>query len=166
LAQLARVLPRADQLFAQPRQRFDHASEKLGSALRRNLQEHSHAFAAAASLLRPRPISRHIGVCGERTEALGRRLMRSQAARLAEARQRLDALGRLLDGVSYRGALERGFALVRGSDGRVRRRAAQVTNGEALSLTFADGETGATASGVPPKPRPKGNPRGGQGSLF
>ncbi len=34
LAQLARVLPRADQLFAQPRQRFDSAAERLpkGSA--------------------------------------------------------------------------------------------------------------------------------------
>src|SRR5271154_1795075 len=33
---LTRALPRADQLFAQPRQRFDVASERLGHALRRN----------------------------------------------------------------------------------------------------------------------------------
>jgi len=167
LAQLARVLPRADQLFAQPRQRYDHAAERLGGALRRNLQEHRRAFTEVAALLRPRPISRHIGVCGERTEALGRRLARSQTARLTEARQRLDALGRVLDGVSYRGALERGFALVRGPDGRVRRRAAQVVSGEALSLTFADGDVGAVAAGAPatPKPRSRAKP-GGQGSLF
>ncbi|MBV9992740.1 MAG: exodeoxyribonuclease VII large subunit [Alphaproteobacteria bacterium] len=171
LGQLARVLPRADQLFAAPRQRFDHAAEKLGNALKRNLQEHKRAFAEAAALLRPRPIARHIGVCGERTEVLGRRLARSQTVRLAEARQRLDALGRLLEGVSYRGALERGFALVRGPDGRVRRRAGEVASGEALSLTFVDGEVGAVASAVPtsvtqPKPRAKAKPAGGQGDLF
>ncbi len=51
LSQLARVLPRADQLFAQPQQRLDVASDKLGSALRRNLQEHRRAFGEAAALL-------------------------------------------------------------------------------------------------------------------
>ena len=43
LAGLARALPRADQLFAQPRQRFDYAAERLGQALRRNVQEHRRA---------------------------------------------------------------------------------------------------------------------------
>jgi exodeoxyribonuclease VII large subunit len=166
LAQLARVLPRADQLFAQPRQRFDHASERLTGALRHNLQEHKRAFAKAEALLRPKPIRNHIGICGERTEALGRRMSRAQSARLSEARRRLDALARVLEGVSYRGALERGFALVRGEDGKVRRRAGQVASGEALSLSFADGEVAAVASGTPAKPKPRGKPGGGQGSLF
>ncbi len=57
LQALARVLPRADQLFAQPRQRLDHVGERLGHALRRNLQEHRRAFAAAAALLRPKAVS-------------------------------------------------------------------------------------------------------------
>jgi exodeoxyribonuclease VII large subunit len=166
LAQLARVLPRADQLFAQPRQRFDHASERLGHALRRNLQEHRRAFAEAAALLRPKPIRTHIGISGERTDVLGRRLERAQAARLGEARRHLDALARVLEGVSYRGALERGFALVRGPDGAIKRRAEQIASGEALSLTFADGEVGAVAAGTAQKPKPREKPRGGQGSLF
>jgi exodeoxyribonuclease VII large subunit len=170
LTQLARVLPRADQLFAQPRQRFDHAAERLASALRRNLQEHKRRFVETAALLRPKPIATHIGVCGERTEALGRRLARSQSARLSEARQHLDALGRLLEGMSYRSALERGFALVRGRDGAIKRRMAQVAPGEALSLTFADGTVEATSAGAAPanpriKPRSK-PPAEPQGNLF
>ncbi|HVU20370.1 MAG TPA: exodeoxyribonuclease VII large subunit [Rhizomicrobium sp.] len=166
LTQLARVLPRADQLFAQPRQRFDNWAERLPKALQRNLQEHRRAFAEAAALLRPKPISTHIGVCGERTELLGHRLARSQTARLAEARRHVDALGRVLEGLSYRSALDRGFALVRGADGAIRRRAGQVASGEGLSLTFADGEVGAVATGTPPKPKSRGKPSGGQGSLF
>jgi exodeoxyribonuclease VII large subunit len=169
LTQLARVLPRAEQLFAQPRQRFDHAAERLGRALSQNLQAHRRAFAEAAALLRPRPITTHIGVCHERTAALARRLLQIQAARLGEARRQVDGLARVLEGVSYRSALERGFALVRGVDGHVKRRAGQVAGGEELSLTFADGAVGAVAGGAaaPAKAKPREKSKGGgQGSLF
>jgi exodeoxyribonuclease VII large subunit len=149
LAALARVLPRADQLFAQPRQRFDYASEKLSRALRRNLQEHRRAFAEASALLRPKPIWRHVGVCGERTEVLGRRLDRIQRTQLAKKRAALDSVSRILESVSFKGVLERGFALVRGADGHVRRRAEAVRSGERLSITFADGTRDAVASGAP-----------------
>ncbi|HEX4293932.1 MAG TPA: exodeoxyribonuclease VII large subunit [Rhizomicrobium sp.] len=166
LAQLARVLPRADQLFAQPRQRFDSAAERLPKALLGNLQKHRRAFAEAAALLRPKPIRTHIGVCGERTEVLARRLVRSQTTRLGEARRHVDALARVLEGLSYRSALERGFALVRGADGAIKRRAAQVASGEALSLTFVDGGVGAVAAGPAAKPKPRGKGPDGQGDLF
>ena len=170
LSQLARVLPRADQLFAQPRQRFDVASDKLSSALRRDLQEHCRAFTEISALLRPKPIGRQIAVCGERTQVLGRRLQRSFTARLNEDRKRLEATARVLSSVSYRGVLERGFVLVRGADGHVRRRAEAVASGEALTLTFADGAREAVAGGVlspksAAKPRPT-KPKVGQGTLF
>jgi exodeoxyribonuclease VII large subunit len=50
-----------------------------------------------------------------------------------------------LELISYRSVLERGFALVRAADGTVRRRAASIETGEALTLTFADGEVPAQA---------------------
>jgi exodeoxyribonuclease VII large subunit len=69
-----------------------------------------------------------------------------------------------LESVSFRAVLERGFALVRGPDGELKRRAAAIRSGEHLTLTFADGEAkatgGRTASArgaTPPK---------GQGDLF
>jgi exodeoxyribonuclease VII large subunit len=170
LAGLMRVLPRADQLFAQPRQRFDYASEKLASALRRNLQEHRRAFAETSALLRPRPITRHITVCGERTQVLGGRLARSFQARLNEDRKRLESLSRVLESISYKGVLERGFALVKGPDGAIRRRADAVKSGERLVLTFADGTREATAGGAPsalaPAKKTATKPSGGQGSLL
>jgi exodeoxyribonuclease VII large subunit len=170
LAGLARVLPRADQLFAAPRQRFDYAGERLGQALRRNLQEHRRALAEAAAVLRPRPIRHHVRVCRDRTKVLGDRLTRAQRARLAETRKKVESLSRVLEGISYRAVLERGFALVRGGDGRIRRRAKQVASGEALTLTFADGSRPAVADGEPQPSRPKfaraSKPRGDQGSLL
>jgi exodeoxyribonuclease VII large subunit len=171
LSQLARVLPRADQLFAQPQQRLDVASDKLGSALRRNLQEHRRAFGEAAALLRPRPIRHHITVCGERTGALANRMERAFRARLSEDRKKLESLSRVLEGISYRGVLERGFVLVRSTDGSIRRRADAVQAGERLSLTFADGTREATAGGAPTSPPAASKPhmtkpKAGQGDLF
>jgi exodeoxyribonuclease VII large subunit len=168
LAQLARVLPRADQLFAHPRQRFDQAAERLGRGLRQNLQAHRRAFLETASRLQPRAIKAHIRLLDERTKAYAGRLKQFQSGRIADARRQVDALGRVLDGVSYKGALERGFALVRSEDGSIRRRAAQISSGEVLSLTFADGGVAAVASGpaAPGKPKSRRKPTGNQGSLF
>ena len=162
---LARALPRADQLFAQPRQRFDIAAERLRHALVRNLQEHRRAFAETATLLRPQLLGANLARDRERGHVLERRLMQAGAARLQSDRRHLDLLARLLSGISYRAVLERGFALVRSGDGAVRRRAETVSAGERLLLTFADGDVDviAGASAKPVKRRP---PSGGQGSLL
>ncbi|HWY61622.1 MAG TPA: exodeoxyribonuclease VII large subunit [Rhizomicrobium sp.] len=142
LAQLVRVLPRAEQLFAAPRQRLDIAGEKLILGLRHNLQQHRTRLLKIAALLRPAMIRQ----------------------RVARARDMLQGLMRVLDGISYRAVLERGFALVRGEDGQVRRRATALKPGESLTLTFADGETPATAGGTA-KSKGKKTPTD-QGSLF
>ena len=76
----------------------------------------------------------------------------------------------MLDSLSYLGVLERGFALVRGADGSVRRRAAMLKAGESVSLTFIDGEAAATVGGKPTekaKPKMHAEPTAkGQGSLL
>ena len=165
--ELSRVLPRAEQLFAQPRQRVDVAAERLGHALRGNLGAHRRAFIAASSLLRPAGLKNRLSLGAERTQALARRLARSQRARLAEFGARLDGFSRLLDGVSHHAVLARGFALVRGADGTLRRRAAAIVAGERLSLTFGDGTAPAVAGEGGHKPRSSAKKSGGsQGDLF
>jgi exodeoxyribonuclease VII large subunit len=173
LNQLVRVLPRADQLFANPRQRLDLAGERLGHALRRNLQKHREDMLGAAAQLRPNALSQRIATYGERAGVLGQRMIQAQGVRLAKARDRLENIDWLLESVSYRSVLERGFALVRG-ESRILRQAAGVMAGERLAITFADGTVAATATegGVaqpsPSKPKraPKPKPPGTQGSLF
>jgi exodeoxyribonuclease VII large subunit len=145
LAQLVRVLPRPESLFATPRQRLDTASDKLQHALRRNLQIHDVRFNRAGAQLRDRVLRDRMAVNAERLGVLARRAERAERARLAEARRHLDGLARVLDGISYRAVLERGFALVRGEDGTVRRRAGTVKDGESLRLIFADGEAKVVA---------------------
>ncbi|HXC55290.1 MAG TPA: exodeoxyribonuclease VII large subunit [Rhizomicrobium sp.] len=167
LAQLVRVLPRAEQLFSGPRQRLDHAGENLGKALRTNLQVHDRRLIKAAAALRPGEIRQRIKRSREQTDALANRLVRAHRIRLAEYRRHIDSLGRILESSSYKSALERGFALVRGEDGAIRRRAVDVMGGEHLTLTFADGQQGATADGdAVPKPKLPRKVPGSQGSLF
>ncbi|HXR95780.1 MAG TPA: exodeoxyribonuclease VII large subunit [Rhizomicrobium sp.] len=164
LSQLVRVLPRPEQLFASPRQRLDQAGERLGLALGRNLQIHRTQLAKSVALLRPHPIRTRIRHAREKLENLGRRARRCEDGHITRDRSRLTSLTRVLESISYRAVLERGFALVKGADGTLRRRAAQIKLGEHLHITFADGESGALAAGVP-KARVK-KPGSDQGSLF
>jgi exodeoxyribonuclease VII large subunit len=165
LSQLARILPRAESLFAAPRQGLDAASDKLQHALRRNLQIHEVRFNRVGAQLRVRMLKDRMRVAAERLVGLARRAQRAECAQLGEARRQLDGLARVLDGISYRAVLERGFVLVRGEDHTVRRRAQAVKSGETLTLTFADGEakvvvgeTGGRAA--------KRKQTADQGSLF
>ena len=163
LAQLARVLPKAEQLFATPRQRLDQAGERLGLGLSRNLQNHRARLAKATALLRPRPIATRITHAREKLTALEARALRCERTHLAKARGKLDSLARILDGISYRSVLARGYALVRGADGKIRRRAGDIKVSETLSLIFSDGEKLAHADGPGGRTKKAGTD---QGSLF
>jgi exodeoxyribonuclease VII large subunit len=167
LAQLVRLLPRAENLFAGQRQRLDIAADKLQHVLRRNLQIHEVRFNRTAAQLRAPMLLDRIANTRQRTQTLWERARRAQAVRLAQKSQKLQGLVRLLESVSHKSVLERGFALVRAEDGSVRRRAAQIAGGESLTLTFADGDAQALAGEGSGKPKSaKKKPRGDQGSLF
>jgi exodeoxyribonuclease VII large subunit len=168
LQALVRSLPRAEYLFAQPRQRFDYAAERLSHALRRNLQQHRRAFMEAALLVRPKLLAAKLNAGVERTKTLAHRLLRVHRGRLWAWRDELAAIARVLETVSHRAVLERGFAMVRGQDGSIRRRAEQVVSGERLALVFVDGVVAAKADASTNAhvPKPAAPRRPGQGTLF
>jgi exodeoxyribonuclease VII large subunit len=136
----------------------------LDHGLKRNLQEHGRALVEIATLLRPRCVTRRIEAATERVKSTAHRLERCYGSRLRNWRDQLESSARLLESVSHRSVLERGFALVRGADGSLRRRAAEVKAGETLSLAFADSTVEAKAEG--PASRGTGKPKAGQGNLF
>ena len=165
VAALARALPRADALFALPRQRFDSTAGRLRGALFQNLQRHGTRLARALTLLRPRIVSTEI-TCGHECIAeLDARLARAYGHRLRRSSGSLESCARLLESVSFRAVLSRGFVLVRGPDGELKRRAAAVKSGESLTLTFSDGDAKATGGRAGPGGRAVA-PRKTQGDLF
>jgi exodeoxyribonuclease VII large subunit len=169
VASLARALPRADALLALARQRFDSSSERLRGALFQNLQRHRTRFARSTALLRPKLVGAEIVRQRDQIAKLDARLGRAFAHGVQTERQNLTAQTRVLDSVSYKAVLERGFALVRASDGSVRRRAGQIKSGEVLELSFADGEARAVAEGGPTPRVPaakRKTAKENQGDLF
>ena len=180
----ARGLPRLEDIIALPRQRFDACEKRLARALLANTRAHHTRYVRTASRLRPGPIRQRIAVCGERATALQARAGQALLNRLAARRRQLESSGKLLASLSYQGVLQRGFVLVRDSDGRMVREAANLHAGDALELEFRDGrvdaetrsvrtagvkDSGGPTSAAEPDPqvRRTRRPRGsGQGSLF
>jgi exodeoxyribonuclease VII large subunit len=170
-AGLARALPRKANILDLPRQRFDHASAGLKRALIANARVHRNWLERASGRLRPHVVARAAQAGRERLLRLDRSQARSLATLLARSRAKLDGQAKLLQSLGYHNVLSRGFALVRGEDGAMLRRAAEVKPGSALDIEFADGHIEAHADAVArtPEPAAKTPRRRGddkQGSLL
>lgn len=85
-----------------------------------------------------------LAMAGARLAALAPRLLDTPSRRLGSA-------GQLLSSLSHERVLERGFALVRGPDGRLVARAGDAAGGAHVALIFADGERGAVIDGADEK---------------
>jgi exodeoxyribonuclease VII large subunit len=88
------------------------------------------------------------------------------AIQVDRRRQRVEALAQLLETLSYKSVLERGFALVRDAAGTPFRSAVGVSPGEELAIEFADGVVRAMAAGAPKAAKRKGPDPARQGTLF
>ncbi len=179
----ARGLPGAPSLLMNAAQRLDDWSERLGQAAGGALVHRSRLVAslnpphpkhvlslkrAQLTALAERPALR---TPGERIVAAQDGLARVvdglrpalEACRRHEA-ARLETAGRLLESVSYRGTLARGYAVVRGDDDRPLMSSKAVKPGAALSLEFHDGR--APAISAARRVRRRGKPSDDQGSLL
>ncbi len=166
----ARALPAPENLLAIARQRFDSCAERLPRALIANAQIHHRQFERTAARLSPRLLRERINRARDSVKALNERRLHCYKVYLDRRVQRLQNTGLLLSAYSYRGVLNRGFALVRDQHGFPLHSAASVDSGMRIQIEFADGRVGATADGeTKPAPAAKSRSRsgsGGQGSLF
>jgi exodeoxyribonuclease VII large subunit len=159
---LARGLPDPIALLGQASQRLDDLAERLPHGLRARAERARRDLSGLGArlgpptqaLLRQRRIGLN-GLLGRLTlDELGSRLPRharrlaelearqghAVARRLAEALARLQAQASLLGSLSYRGVLERGFALVRDDQGRLVDGVVRAQSQTVLELEFHDGK--------------------------
>src|SRR5215203_5851362 len=188
LRSAARALPGPDALLGPQRQRLDLATARLKPALARLARiDETKLAALAQGLARHSPVAllreaaarlkawgrdrpeaafrRQLDVKRERLPRMAERLQQAFAIQRTRREERLGVAGQLLESFSYKSVLERGFALVRGGDGKPIRRAAGIGAGEALAIEFADGTARAVAEGAP-KPKRKTPAAPKQGTLF
>jgi exodeoxyribonuclease VII large subunit len=71
---------------------------------------------------------------------------------------RLRYVAQLLNALSYKGVLARGFALVRDAHDQTLHAAASIGAGQHLRIEFADGRVNAVADGEGTSPKPKAAP--------
>jgi len=163
-------LPRPEALLAMAQQRFDRAGERLGAALIANLRLHRSALDQASAALRPAALRQEIARRGDRARQAGERLPPAMTRALKDKALRLANAARLLETLSHKSALARGFALVRDTEGHVISAAGDLAAGQGVTLSFKDGDRAAVidaAADAAPKRRgkPSSGPRD-QGSLF
>ena len=96
------------------------------------------------------------------------RLQPAMTRTLEGHRKHLDGAARMLESLSHKSVLARGFVMVHREDGSLVRAAKDLNAGDVIGLTFADDHKKAVVD--PPqdaaKPKPKPKPGGDQGSLF
>lgn len=154
LSAIAHRLPPLDRLLAPQRQRLDDIGERLPRLFAASVARARQTLAHRAAALRPGLLDQP----------------------LAQSRERLDALWRLLASLDPRQLLARGYAIVRDNDGSVITSAAAARAAGAMQLGFADGDVpvaiaDGTAAARPvsrPGPTPRRAPRdaGSTPDLF
>jgi exodeoxyribonuclease VII large subunit len=156
------------------RAELQRAADQLPKAARAANAMRRRHFETVGLRLSPVPLKRAAQGARERLALAALRQDRAVTARLDRLRAALTHAERLLATLklSEQAILERGYALVLDGTGAVVRRAAEVRQGTALDLRFADGTARVVAGGAPPAapkpPRPWAKPKdgGSQGSLF
>ncbi|NNU15216.1 exodeoxyribonuclease VII large subunit [Parvularcula sp. ZS-1/3] len=162
LGSAIRGLGTPDNLTRTAEQRLDRAETRLSALADRLTSSRELALSRAAPRFVPSLLLRPV----EKMEAKlaqaklpGGLLM----ARLDARADKVAQAGRLLGSVSYRGVLERGFALVTDCDGKLVKSKASAAKASALTLTFADGEHRVGAASMKKTPKQQ---KEGQGDLF
>lgn len=145
VAAAARALPSPDDVMAIVRQRLDAVGQRLPGSLRANLQRHAVALANQRGRLSLRRVQDRLAELQRRIADMGQRRTRAMLQLLTRNRDRFASESKLLQSLSYRSVLARGFAVVRGDDGLPLPLAARVAPGARLSIEFSDGKVAATA---------------------
>lgn len=143
----ARALPKATELLNIPRQRLDRASAQLPRALRANAHVYERRLSAIGGRLTVTALRAQIDRGKEKVARLATSARRCADLHIQQRETRLKYVTQLLNALSYKGVLDRGFALVRDEHGQPLHAAANVGPGQHLTIEFADGRVGATADG-------------------
>jgi exodeoxyribonuclease VII large subunit len=164
-------LPRLETLFQIPQQRYDRAAERLNAALVANTRAAQSKLDRVAARLRPDSLVQDIARRRDLLTRVSARMAPAMKRTLEAHRKHLDGAARMLESLSHKSVLARGFVMVHREDGSLVRAAKDLSPGDEIELTFADEKQRAVVdparapAAEPAKPRPKAKPAG-QGDLF
>jgi exodeoxyribonuclease VII large subunit len=143
--------------LAELRRRTEAARDRLLRALMARLEGRRQQLAAISRRLERATPRRRIAAHRERTDEARRRLLRAMVREGARRRDRLAAVSRQLESVSPLATLGRGYAIARGPDGGILRRAEESAPGEPVEVQLASGRLEARVEAVHPAPASSGD---------
>jgi exodeoxyribonuclease VII large subunit len=129
------------------RQRFDDLSDRLRHALRVGVAAQRARMETAMARLRPALLKREVAEYGRRLKDADARLLRVLRQRQADAVQRLSQPAKLLESLSYRNVLARGFAVIHGPEGRALNSVEAMAPGATVVIEMQDGRRDAQIVG-------------------
>lgn len=168
IAGLSRGLPHPRALIALAEQRFDDVTGRLPRALTLGLTVWRGRLERTAAKLSPQALLQRTTRGHADLIRLDQHFVRVIARSFEQRQSKLGQAGRLLDTLSPKATLKRGYAIVQDDTGKLITRAENIT--ENMVIEFQDGtvaaHTGhaAPAPGQPKKPKSAGTTP--QGSLF
>ncbi|HAX92128.1 MAG TPA: exodeoxyribonuclease VII large subunit [Rhodospirillaceae bacterium] len=138
---LARALGDPMRALAPLMQRFDERAERLTLAWQNNLRRAQSRVAEAGGRLRhPRDV---LKMAAQRLDHLAHRMQSLGRERLLQTEKKLDRLSVMLEALSPRAVLGRGYGLVYDAAGRVIMRAADLSKGSKVRIELHDGSRSA-----------------------
>lgn len=141
LAQTGRALGDPARVLEPLAQRLDERAERLTLAWQGGLTRMRGRLAEFAGKLRhPRDV---LALAAQRLQHQTHRLQSGGRERLLQTEKRLERLTTMLEALSPRAVLGRGYGLIHDASGHVIARAADLRRGDAIQIELQDGKRGA-----------------------
>ena len=128
----------------QRQQKLDDLLYRLERAGRQMLEQHRRRWEVAAAAVRHYDVRRMLAGIRKELDARAAAIVTAARTQLLQRRWRLDQLSGQLEALSPLAILERGYALVFDSSGKLLKDAARVSRGDEISARLARGEITAT----------------------
>jgi len=135
----------------QRQQKLDDLLHRLERAERQMLEQHRRRWEVAAAAVRHYDVRRILAGIRQELDARVAAIVAATRTRLLQGRSRLDQLSGQLEALSPLAILERGYALVFDSAGRLLKDSAQVKTGDEISALLAHGQITATVKKKAPR---------------
>lgn len=148
LAGLARGLRDPNMLIAEKTQHLDHLDSRLRQSIGNGISLKIQQFENLKGRLRPQLLDRNLVQYQDRLGALGLRMTVAITTKGDRSADRLAATARLLESLSFKRVLKRGYSIVWDEDGKPLSSVKSATSGRAVEVEFGDGKAAAVFAGA------------------
>ncbi|MEH6402250.1 MAG: exodeoxyribonuclease VII large subunit [Sneathiella sp.] len=141
---LSRGLRDPQSMIAEKIQHLDHLESRLKQSVTNAQQLKTQKFLNVQSRLRPEILMRVITQHQEKIQSFDGRMNRAVSVYGQRATDRLNATARMLESLSFKRVLSRGYSIVQDEKGQVISSVKKAKEGRTFTVQFKDGDASAT----------------------